>query len=58
VIKFLAILPPIQSAIKLDGSGGARVQLDVSEEDLPAVLELAKMKEQILRVEIYDEYED
>jgi len=57
VIKLLASLPPIQSAIKLDGSGGARVQLDIPETCLDEVLKLAYLKEQILRVEIYDEYE-
>jgi hypothetical protein len=30
-VKFLASFPPIQSAIKIDGQGGARIQLDIPE---------------------------
>ena len=38
-IQFVASLPPIQSAISLDGMGdGARVKLDVPATDVPAVL--------------------
>ena len=48
----------IQTAIKISGDGGARIQLEVPETDVKAVFELAKMKEQILRVEIYGEDED
>ena len=58
MVKFLAIIPMIQTAIKISGDGGARIQLEVPETDVKAVFELAKMKEQILRVEIYGEDED
>lgn len=33
-IEFLASFPPIQSAIKIDGQGGARIQLDVPESEM------------------------
>ena len=33
-IAFLASFPPIQSAIKIDGSGGARIQLDIPESEM------------------------
>lgn len=33
-ITFHAAFPPIQSAIRLDGQGGARIQLDVPESDI------------------------
>jgi hypothetical protein len=34
VIEFLASFPPIQSAIKIDGQGGARIQLDIPESEM------------------------
>lgn len=44
VVKFRAILPPIQSAISLDGNGdGARIKLDVPRSDVRAVLFLQQM---------------
>jgi hypothetical protein len=30
-IEFLASFPPVMAAIKIDGQGGARIQLDVPE---------------------------
>jgi hypothetical protein len=40
-IKFTASLPPIQSAILLDGNGdGARIKLDIPRSDIEAVLKL------------------
>ncbi len=43
-IEFVASLPPIQSAILLDGMGdGGRVKLDVSREYAKELLELQRM---------------
>lgn len=40
-IRFRASLPPIQSAINLDGNGdGARIKLDVPRTDVEAILHL------------------
>jgi hypothetical protein len=40
-IEFLASLPPIQSAIKIDGSdGNARVQLDIPASELPNMVKI------------------
>jgi len=45
-IVFRASLPPIQSAINLDGRGdGARIKLDVPRSDVEAVLELQRWSE-------------
>ena len=33
-VRFLASFPPIQSAIKLDGRDGARIQLDIPETEM------------------------
>ncbi len=43
MLTFVASLPPIQSAVKVDGMGdGARIQLDVPRSDIDAVLTLAR----------------
>ena len=43
MIKFKASLPPIQSAISLDGQGdGARIKLDIPRTDVAAILDLQK----------------
>lgn len=34
-VEFICSYPPIQSAIKLDGQGGARIQLDIPESEVP-----------------------
>ena len=40
-IEFMASLPPIQSAVKIDGQdGGARIQLDVPASELPEVIKI------------------
>ena len=40
-ITFIASLPPIQSAINLDGQGdGARIKLDIPRSDIQAILKL------------------
>ena len=51
-ISFLASLPPIQIAIKLDGQGGARIQLEVPEEDIMEVMKLAMLKGIVFRVTV------
>lgn len=43
-IEFIASLPPIQSAIQLDGMGdGGRVKLDVSRQYVVELLQLQQM---------------
>lgn len=44
MIKFEASLPPIQSAISLDGQGdGARVKLDIPRSDIQAAIKLQEI---------------
>ncbi len=51
MIEFTASLPPIQSAINLDGLGdGARIKLDISRQDIEAVMELSKLSGQCFKV--------
>lgn len=55
-IIFNASLPPIQSAISLDGNGdGARVKLDIPRSDIEAVLVLQGLSEQSFKVTIESE---
>jgi len=50
-IEFIASLPPIQSAIQLDGMGdGGRVKLDVSREYAQELLELQKMCQRQIKI--------
>ncbi|MCK9602354.1 MAG: hypothetical protein M0R06_25135 [Sphaerochaeta sp.] len=51
-IKFSAILPPVQAAIKLDGQGGARIQLDIPEEDRMQVYQLNELKGMVFEVTV------
>ena len=55
-ITFIASLPPIQSAINLDGLGdGARIKLDIPRSDIKAILKLQERAGQTFRVVIEDE---
>ena len=53
MIEFIASLPPIQSAILLDGLGdGARIKLDVSRQYVSEILELKKFAGKNLKITI------
>ena len=55
-ITFTASLPPIQSAINLDGNGdGARIKLDIPRSDIAAILKLQQMTGKSFKVVITDE---
>ncbi len=43
-VSFPATIPPSETAIKVHGEGGARLQLDISEADLPAFLPALAMR--------------
>jgi len=52
-ITFNASLPPIQSAILLDGQGdGARIKLDIPRSDIEAILKLQRLAGTCFRVTI------
>lgn len=56
IAEFRAIIPDIQSAIKLGGSGESRVQLDVSEADIAEVMKLAGFgRGKVLRVAVSED---
>ena len=50
-VTFLASFPPIQSAIKV-GQDGARVQFDIPETELPAIVRLMLMRGRVLKITI------
>jgi hypothetical protein len=52
-VTFYASFPAIQSAIKVDGSGGGmRVQLDIPESEMAEAVKLLAWRQQVLRVTI------
>ena len=56
IIEFEASLPDIQSAITLSGSGnGARIKLDVPENEFAEVVKLTLLRGKSFRVTIEDE---
>ncbi len=62
-VSFPATIPPSETAIKVHGEGGARLQLDISEADLPAFLPALAMRGwrlsvTVQAVERIDEEED
>ena len=50
-IEFIASLPPIQSAINIDGQGdGARIKLDIPASEMNQVIELQKLTGKVFKV--------
>jgi hypothetical protein len=49
-ISFNASIPPMETAIKIHGEGGARMQLDIAESDLGGFLPALVMRGKRLRV--------
>lgn len=56
ICSFHAILPDIQSAINFSGSGnGARIKLDVAENEISEVIKMVLLRGKEFRVDIYEE---
>lgn len=51
-VIFLASFPPILSAIKVDGSGGMRITLDIPESEIAEAVKLMLYRQVPLRVTI------
>ena len=43
-VQFRATIPPIETAIKFAGDGGARLQLDIADSDIPAFLPVLRLR--------------
>ena len=52
---FRATIPPIMSALKIGGDGGARLQLDIPESDLLDALPLLAWRDKVLVVTVAPE---
>lgn len=51
-ITFLASFPAIQSAIKIDGSGGMRIALDIPESEMAEAIKLTLFRQVVIRVTV------
>lgn len=50
-IEFMASLPPIQSAINIDGQGdGARIKLDIPASEMEQVIKIQKLTGKAFKV--------
>lgn len=53
-ISFTASFPGIASAIRVAGDGGARILLDIPENELPAIARLLLMRGKAIKVTVED----
>ena len=51
-LTFLASIAPLQSAITIASDGGARVKIDIPEDEMPAIVRLLLMRGRALRITI------
>jgi len=54
-VTFLASFPNIAGAIRVAGDGGARISLDISEDEMPAIVRLMLCRGMVLRVTVEPE---
>jgi len=53
-VTFRASIPPSETAIKIHGQEGARIVLDVAEQDLGDFLLMLPMRNRVLRVTVQE----
>lgn len=51
-LTFIASIAPLQSAITIAHDGGARVKIDIPEDEMPAIVRLMLMRGRALRITI------
>lgn len=51
-LTFLASIAPLQSAITIASDGGARVKIDIPEDEMPAIVRLLLMRGMPLKITI------
>lgn len=51
-MSFVATLPLIQSAIKVSGDGGMRVQLEIADDQMDKAIGILSMRGEVLHVTI------
>lgn len=54
-LTFLASIAPLQSAITIASDGGARVKIDIPEDEMPAIMRLAMMRGRVLKITVEPE---
>lgn len=54
-LTFLASIAPLQSAITIASDGGARVKIDIPEDEMPAIARLILMRGCVLKITIEPE---
>lgn len=53
-LTFTASIAPLQSAITIASDGGARVKIDIPEDEMPAIVRLMLMRGKVLRITVED----
>lgn len=51
-ITFLASIAPLQSAITIASDGGARIKIDIPDNEMPAIVRLLLMRGMILKITV------
>ncbi len=51
-LTFLASIAPLQSAITIASDGGARVKIDIPEDEMPAIMRLTMMRGRVLKITV------
>ena len=51
-LTFLASIAPLQSAITIASDGGARVKIDIPEDEMPAIVRLMMLRGMALKITI------
>lgn len=54
-VTFLASIAPLQSAITIASDGGARIKIDIPEDEMPAVMRLTMMRGRVLKITVEPE---
>ena len=54
-LTFIASIAPLQSAITIAHDGGARVKIDIPEDEMPAIVRLMLMRGRVLKITIEPE---
>jgi len=57
-LTFLASIAPLQSAITIASDGGARVKIDIPEDEMPAIMRLTMMRGRVLKITIEPDDDD
>lgn len=56
-VRFRATFPNTQSAVRVHGGGGMRIQLDIPESEVPRAVELLAWRQKVLVVTVRPERE-